>query len=56
MTYGLDQLFREDSNAEPWPRSPHRAWRRLDAQSRLKLVETELKPANDVIDGFPVAL
>ena len=33
-----------------------RAWRELDANSRLALVEEALSPANDFIDNFPVAL
>ncbi len=32
-------------------------WRRLDSNRRLALVEDALKaPANDVIDGYPLAL
>ena len=56
MTYGLDRLFREDGAPAVWPRSRLRAWRLLDAQSRLKLVEAQLKPARELADGFPLAL
>ncbi len=32
-------------------------WRRLDSSRRLELVEEALNaPANDVIDGYPLAL
>lgn len=56
MIYGLDRPFRTDDAAAAWPRSRYRAWRRLDAPARLKLVEAELKPAAELSDGFPLAL
>jgi hypothetical protein len=34
----------------------YQAWRLLDAERRLALVEEALDPANDLIDDFPVAL
>ena len=34
----------------------YQAWRQLDSDDRLKLVERALKPANDCIDSFPLAL
>ena len=34
----------------------YQAWRQLDPDSRLELVEQALRPANDVIDAFPLAL
>jgi len=37
-------------------RSTARSWRALDAARRLALVERALHPANDCIDGFPIAL
>lgn len=37
-------------------RSTARSWRALDANGRLALIEQALKPANDIIDGFPLAL
>ena len=58
MTYGLDRRLPAETNDS----SPGRArvrlvgWRRLDEQSRLRLVERELRPANDLIDGYPQAL
>ncbi|HYI42080.1 MAG TPA: hypothetical protein VD768_00445 [Sphingomicrobium sp.] len=59
MTYGLDRLLPDETVASEAPR-PRRIgfgrWRSLDSQSRLLLVERELRPANDLIDGFPLAL
>lgn len=58
MTYGLDRRLPAETNDA----SPARArvrfagWRRLDEQSRLQLVERQLRPANDYFDGYPVAL
>jgi len=37
-------------------RSTARSWRALDAEGRLALIERALHPANDIIDGFPLAL
>ena len=37
-------------------RSTARRWRALDADRRLALIEQALKPANDIIDDFPLAL
>jgi hypothetical protein len=37
-------------------RSSARTWRALDDAHRLELVELMLKPANDLIDNFPLAL
>jgi hypothetical protein len=35
----------------------YQAWRQLDTERRLELVERALAvPANDIIDSFPVAL
>ncbi|MBA2770800.1 MAG: hypothetical protein H0U34_02095 [Sphingomonas sp.] len=47
MIYGLDTRLPDENAA---------AWRKLDERSRLRLVERELKPANDRIDGYPLAL
>ena len=33
-----------------------RVWRALDAERRFRLVDRALKPANDLIDAFPLAL
>ena len=32
------------------------AWRQLDSDRRFELVEQALKPANDLIDEYPLAL
>ena len=37
-------------------RSASRFWRALDGERRLNLVEQALKPANDLIDEYPLAL
>jgi hypothetical protein len=37
-------------------RSTARTWHALDAEKRLALIERALKPANDIIDDFPLAL
>jgi hypothetical protein len=34
----------------------YQAWKKLDVDCRLALVEQALTPANDVIDEFPVVL
>lgn len=34
----------------------YQAWRQLDPDRRLALVEEALRPANDFVDDFPVAL
>ena len=62
MTYGhrtrafiedgpVDLVARADSL-----RSTARAWRALDEARRIALVDRALKPANDCIDEFPLAL
>ena len=64
MAYGLNpRLFVENGPAVTvaelrTPRSSlvYRGWRGLPPERRLALVETALTPANDVIDGFPLAL
>jgi hypothetical protein len=64
MAYGLNpQLFIEDGPAvtaaghrSSRSSTVHRVWRRLDREHRLAVVESALKPANDFIDEFPVAL
>lgn len=62
MTYGLStRAFIEDGPVEQVIkadalRSTARAWRALDASHRLALVERALRPANDCIDNFPIAL
>ena len=62
MTYGLStRAFIEDgpvaqvARAESL-RSTARSWRALDEARRLELIERALKPANDLIDGYPLAL
>jgi hypothetical protein len=62
MTYGLStRAFIEHGPEEQVAhadalRSTARAWRALDESRRLALIEKALHPANDRIDGFPLAL
>lgn len=62
MTYGLStRAFIEDGPAAQVinlkaSRTTARSWRVLDADRRLALVEQALKPANDLIDAYPLAL
>jgi hypothetical protein len=62
MTYGLStSAFIEDGPAAlvaevEAARSTARSWRVLDEAHRLALIERALKPANDRIDAFPLAL
>ena len=62
MTYGLStRAFIEDGPAAQVAhaselRSTARAWQALDEACRLDLIEQALKPANDCIDAFPLAL
>ena len=62
MTYGLSpRVFIEDgpevqAMKAQSIRSTARSWRALDADSRLAAIERALKPANDLIDAYPMAL
>ena len=65
MTYSLSPgLFVENGPAEQAavaaaarPAVRFLPWRKLPSERRLAIVEEALKfPANDVIDGFPLAL
>ena len=59
MTYGLDRRLPDENTARQPVKTPaigHGHWRSLDSQSRFQMVERELRPANDFIDGFPLAL
>ena len=65
MTYGLSRgLFVENGPAEQAaaaaaqrPAVRFLPWRKLPFERRLAVIEEALKsPANDVIDGFPLAL
>ena len=62
MTYGLTTgAFIENGPAATAidaqaSHSTARLWRALDAERRLKLVDCALKPANDLIDAYPLAL
>jgi len=62
MTYGLStRAFIEDGPVQQVAnvgatRSTARAWRVLDEARRLDLIEQALKPANDCLDPFPLAL
>jgi len=40
----------------PAPGAASKRWRQLDSESRFELIERALKPANDRIDAFPLAL
>ena len=53
--------FIEDGPAEQAmkARAAHstaRAWHALNPERRLALIEQALKPANDIIDDYPLAL
>jgi hypothetical protein len=37
-------------------RSTALLWKLLDEQARLEMIERQLRPANDQIDAFPLAL
>ena len=62
MAYGHSiRAFIENGPAEQVAkvesvRSTARAWRALDEARRLELVQRALRPANDCIDNFPLAL
>jgi len=62
MPYGLSTaLFVENGPSVQaaqviQTRSTARTWRALTADCRLALVEHALKPANDLIDAYPLAL
>ena len=65
MTYGLNsRLFVQDgptvhaaSAAAERNSAPSGRWRKLDNERRLQAVERALQaPANDLIDGYPLAL
>ena len=62
MTYGLStRAFIEDGPAVQVAqadtlRSTARNWRSLDESHRIQLIELALRPANDRIDAFPLAL
>jgi hypothetical protein len=62
MAYGLStRAFIEDGPVEQIAkaeatRSTARSWRALDEACRLAVIEQALSPANDRIDGYPIAL
>ena len=62
MAYGLStRAFIEDGPSDllaraDAQRSTARAWRVLDERRRLALIECALRPANDCLDSFPLAL
>ena len=62
MTYGHStRAFIEDGPVEQVERasalrSTARSWRALDEARRLELIELAMKPANDCLDAFPLAL
>jgi hypothetical protein len=62
MTYGLGTRVLIENGpavqaiqAQPL-RLAARSWRALDEERRLALIESALKPANDFIDAYPLAL
>jgi hypothetical protein len=62
MTYGLSRrVFVEDGPVVQVAqvaelRTTARAWHALDEARRLALIEAALRPANDRIDAYPLAL
>jgi len=62
MTYGLNTaVFIENGAAARagqarLSRSTARSWTMIDRDRRLALVERALRPANDLIDSYPLAL
>jgi len=58
MIYGLDRALPSDKEAAAAGNNPAcmAAWRKLDEQSRLRLVERELNAPRHLIDGYPLAL
>ena len=64
MTYSLNRaLFVEDGaalrlaeTASNRSRARRFGWHRLDADRRFAVIESALKPANDLVDGYPLAL
>jgi len=62
MTYGHSpRAFAENapvihSASREASRSNASSWRALDPDRRIALIEQALSPANDIIDGFPLAL
>ena len=62
MAYGLStRAFIEDGPVEQIAkaeaqRSTARSWRALNEACRLAVIEQALRPANDRIDGYPLAL
>ena len=62
MTYGLStRVFVENGAAvrvieAQSSRSTARSWHALDNEHRFALIEQALRPANDLIDAYPIAL
>ena len=62
MTYGLSTAASTEDGAAArieqarQTRSTARSWTVLDRDRRLALVERALRPANDLLDGYPLAL
>jgi hypothetical protein len=62
MTYGLSpRAFVEDGPAVQAMKvqaahSTARSWHALNPERRIALVDRALKPANDLVDGYPIAL
>ena len=62
MTYGLSTRVPSEDGHQSQAAygnvrsSTVKAWRALDEARRFALIERALNPANDRIDGFPLAL
>ena len=62
MTYGLSTRVPSENGHEALaahanaPSSTVKSWRALDEARRFALIERALNPANDRIDGYPLAL
>lgn len=62
MTYGINtRAFMEDGPVEQVARvdslrTSARSWRILSEACRLSVIEQALRPANDRVDGYPMAL
>ena len=59
MTYGLSTRAPAENALvqRAFGRANWGGWRQLDSEKRLELIEQALAaPANDVVDGYPIAL
>lgn len=58
MIYGLDRRLPAEPDHRPTEgaKAGFVGWRRLDEQSRLQLVERQLRPAQHRVGGYRAAL